>query len=234
MQKIHGLFETKETPKIETKETPKSNRKAKKKNLNVPTRNSASTTASNESSTISVDGIEADVPSMEATNEPNQIAQENLQVLVLSPFEKAVNALSEIEIEMNKKEDMPVLTAYGAEIAFKNAKDYFLNLVNLMQGFLTSDDQSAGDVFAFVINLINDGTLALEQFYTSLWAQTNAIKDHEEFYKGATHDILKLILNCRFSERNMVSPEEFNFARNTNLGEILTRDAAMHAGRYRS
>ncbi len=129
------------------------------------------------------------------------------------------------ELHCCSKPLMQVGKALGTQAALKNSQDHLEDLLSETARFerLLKNPLTKEELFSFIVNLINHGTLLTEQLLVAQLRKTRAFNDEKEMKQANTHQLPLLLQRCRFGHFPLAQKARTAIL-HTNLGEILSRD----------
>jgi hypothetical protein len=113
---------------------------------------------------------------------------------------------------------------FGMVEALGNVKVHWCNMLCVWKRLSDRKESLSDQEFAaFILDIVREGSLVVEQSLTALDCSSNEIKDQSQLTNHLTHDLVNLLFRCSF--HNGPLPHQIrNWIHELNQGEILLRD----------
>jgi hypothetical protein len=138
-------------------------------------------------------------------------------------FEERLQTLKEGMLEtLSELQKQP--KGFGMVEALGNVKAHWCNMLCVWKRLIDRKESLSDQEFAaFILDIVREGSLVVEQSLTALDCSSNEIKDQSELTDHLTHDLVNLLFRCSF--HNGILPHQIrNWIHELNRGEILLRD----------
>jgi len=139
------------------------------------------------------------------------------------PLEKRLQGL-----KCKMSESVQFLSAkckqFGVAEALVNSEIHWESLLSTVKRLLeTKENLSDAELFSIVLDVVREGSLAVEQSLSALDRRSNNVTDVATLKAHLTHNLSHILWSCQFKD-GMLPIQYRTWIREMNLGEILSRD----------